>query len=153
MKLAEALVNRADCQKRIEQLRQRLARSAKIQEGEAPPENPMELLAEVERTVAELAQLIKRINKTNTTTLVADTQTLTDALAERDTLTLKRGVLTGLIEAAAAPQMRWGRAEIKLFSTVNVAELQQQADALAKQARELDAQIQELNWRTELIEE
>jgi hypothetical protein len=146
------LVNRADCQKRIEQLRQRLVRSAKVQEGETPPENPTELLAEVERTIAELAQLIKRINKTNTTTVVTGVQTLTDALAERDTLTLKRSVLTGLIEAAAAPQMRLGRAEIKLFSTVNVAELQQQADALAKQARELDTQIQELNWRTELIE-
>lgn len=33
MKLAEALIKRADCQKRIEQLRQRLMRSAKVQEG------------------------------------------------------------------------------------------------------------------------
>ena len=37
MKLAEALIQRADCQKRIAQLRQRLTRSAKVQEGEQPP--------------------------------------------------------------------------------------------------------------------
>jgi len=47
MKLAEALILRADCQKRLAQLQQRLARSAVIQEGEAPPENPQVLIAEV----------------------------------------------------------------------------------------------------------
>ena len=45
MKLAEALVLRADVQKRIEQLRNRLRQSALVQEGETPPENPQELLA------------------------------------------------------------------------------------------------------------
>lgn len=44
MKLAEVLILRADCQKRIDQLRQRLLRSAKVQEGEQPPENPQQLL-------------------------------------------------------------------------------------------------------------
>ncbi len=51
MKLAEALILRADAQKRIQQLRERLNRSAKTQEGELPPEDPQELLAELERVV------------------------------------------------------------------------------------------------------
>jgi hypothetical protein len=40
MKLAEALVQRADVQKRIEQLRKRIKAGAQVQEGEEPPENP-----------------------------------------------------------------------------------------------------------------
>ena len=152
MKLAEALVLRADCQKRIEQLRQRLARSARVQEGEMPPENPAELLTELDRTLNELEDLIKRINRTNATTEFAPGKTLSDALAERDVLALKRGGLAGLIDVATALQPRLGRAEIKYFSTINVAETQKQVDALAKQYRDLDSKIQETNWRTDLIE-
>ena len=46
MKLAEILVLHADVQKRIAQMRERLKQSALVQEGEQPPENPQELLAE-----------------------------------------------------------------------------------------------------------
>ena len=46
--------------------------------------------------------------------------------------------------------MRGTRSEIKIKSTLPVAPLQKQIDALAKQLRELDAHIQELNWTTEL---
>jgi len=35
---------------------------------------------------------------------------------------------------------------------VNVGRTQKQADALAKQYRELDAKIQEFNWKTDLAE-
>ena len=48
MKLAEALANRADLQRRIEQMRGRLQKSALVQEGESPPEKPEELLEEME---------------------------------------------------------------------------------------------------------
>jgi hypothetical protein len=40
MELSEALDLRADTQKRIMQLRERLRASALVQEGEAPPEDP-----------------------------------------------------------------------------------------------------------------
>ena len=43
MKLAEALILRADCQKRIAQLKSRLLTNAKVQEGDAPAEPPQEL--------------------------------------------------------------------------------------------------------------
>lgn len=67
MKLAEALIQRADCQKRIAQLKSRLLSNAKVQEGDAPAESPENLLAELERSSTELVDLIKRINKTNST--------------------------------------------------------------------------------------
>ena len=68
MKLAEALILRADCQKRIAQLKSRLLTNAKIQEGDAPAETPQELIVELGRVSTELLDLIKRINRTNSAT-------------------------------------------------------------------------------------
>ena len=47
MKVAEALALRADLQKRLEQLKQRLVKNARIQEGDKPEEDPVELQAEL----------------------------------------------------------------------------------------------------------
>lgn len=62
MKFAEALNLWTDCHKRIEQLKQRLFTSAKVQEGEESPENPSQLLDELEGTSSELETLVRRIN-------------------------------------------------------------------------------------------
>ena len=150
MKLAEALILRADCQKRFEQLKQRVVRSAKVQEGDEPPEKPQELLAELERLAAELTDLIKRINRTNSVTQYQADKTLSDALAERDVLVLQREAYSGLAQAASVTQDRYSKSEVKFKSTVNVPEVQKQVDALAKAYRERDARIQEINWQTEL---
>ncbi|MBE9137680.1 DIP1984 family protein [Nodosilinea sp. LEGE 07088] len=151
MKLAEALILRADAQKHVAQLRQRLTRSARVQEGEQPPEDPQELLAELEATTRELVRLIQQINHTNSITPFQEAM-LSDALATRDVLRLKRGSYEGLINAATISQDRYMRSELRFVSTVNVAELQQTIDQLSRDYRELDAQIQALNWATDLIE-
>ena len=65
MKIAESLILRADMQKRIEQIRERLVRSAKVQEGENPPENPDELLKEMNDLINQHTSLVQMINKTN----------------------------------------------------------------------------------------
>ena len=83
MKLAEALILRADCQKRIAQLKSRLLVNAKVQEGDAPAETPQELIAELGRVSTELLDLIKRINRTNSATAFAGRGTISDALAEQ----------------------------------------------------------------------
>jgi hypothetical protein len=151
MKLAEALVNRADAQKRVEQIKARLVKSAKVQEGEKPPYSPQDLIKDLDGTLEELSTLIKQINKTNSSTMFQEGMTLTDAIAERDKIGLKRTVLTALIEGATVQQNRLTRSEIKYFSTFNIIETQKQVDDLAKQYRELDTKIQELNWQTELM--
>jgi uncharacterized FlaG/YvyC family protein len=151
MKLSEALILRADAQKRIAQLRQRLIRSAKVQEGEQPPENPQQLMAELETTLEELAALIKQINRTNSSTEF-QAGTLSDALAERDTLLLKYNAYSNLIESAAIRQERYSRSEVRFISTVDIAAIQRQVDDVSRMYRELDSQIQALNWQTELIE-
>lgn len=151
MKLAEALILRADYQKRIAQLQQRLIRSARVQEGEEPPENPQELLVELETAANELTRLIQNINRTNSATIFRDAP-LSNALAERDVLRLKRTAYDGLINAAANRQERYMRSELRLVSTVDVADLQRQSDRLSRDCRELDAQIQAINWSTDLLE-
>ncbi len=151
MKLAESLILRADCQKRFEQLKVRAQSSAMVQEGDQPAENPTELIAELEAVARELSNLIKRINRTNSVTVFEGARTMSDALAERDVLGMRRKLYADLAEAATVQQNRYMRTEVKYVSTVNVAENQKRADALAREYREFDAQIQALNWNTELL--
>ncbi len=151
MKLAEALILRADLQKRIEQLKNRLRNNVMVQEGDSPSEDPEVLLKEFEDCQLELTDIIKRINKTNNETMFNEKWTLADALAERDGLWEKRLVLSYVAEEASIKQDRYSRTEIKYISTVNVKELQKEADKLSKEYRELDTQIQGLNWTIDLI--
>lgn len=152
MKLAEALILRADCQKRIEQLKQRLVRIARVQEGDRPAEDPQVLLDEIERATSELMGLIQRINRTNSSVELEAGQTVSDALALRDIQQLRHGVYRDLAKAAAVTQDRLTRSEVRFQSTVSIPEITQRADSLAKEHRELDARIQALNWRVDLLE-
>ncbi len=151
MKLAEALLLRADLQKRIEQIKSRLKNNIMVQEGEAPSEEPEDLLKEFLSNQKELATIIKRINKTNNTTLYNEEWTLSDALVERDILLDKRSVLASSVERASFRLDRYSKTEIKYVSTINVKEIQKEVDKLSKQYRELDTKIQGLNWSTDLI--
>lgn len=152
MKLAEALIQRADHRKRLDQLKERLLRIARVQEGDVPAEDPALLLAEVERTAAGLTRLIQRINRTNSTTALDDGRTIADAIAERDTLQLRHAIVTSLIQAAIIKQDRFTKSEVRFQSTVDIVTLQRQADNLAQAYRELDTKIQAANWLVELID-
>lgn len=152
MKLAEALILRADYKKRLAQLRQRISYNAKVQEGEKPAQDPNALLKEFEEAAESVCNLLKRINRTNLATKFEKNMTLTDALAERDVLAMRRTVYEELVNAASATQDRYSRSEIKSQSTVNVKQIQKQVDGLAKAYRELDTKIQALNWNTELLD-
>lgn len=152
MKLAEALILRSDIQKRIAQLEQRLDRNAKVQEGDTPAEDPAMLLVELESLTAQWERLIQRINRTNTATELQGHGTLADALATRDVLQRKQAIYRDLATTATVGQDRFSRSEIKFRSVVNVKEIQQQADRLAQQLRELDTRVQAANWQTDLLE-
>lgn len=151
MKLAEALILRADLQKRIEQIKNRLRNNVMVQEGDKPSEDPEVLLKEFEDCQLELTDIIKRINRTNNETMFNKKWTLADVLAERDGLWEKRLVLSHVAEAASIKQDRYSRTEIKYISTVDVKELQKEIDKLSKEYRELDTKIQGLNWTIDLI--
>lgn len=152
MKLAEALILRADCLKRFRQLKERLFAVAKIQDGDDPFENPQDLIRQLEQVADELATLIKKINKTNSNTIFAEGKTLTDILAERDVLGMKRKMYDGLAEAARIEQNRYSQSEVKFVVTVNVNEIHKKMDLLAKIYRELDSKIQQFNWTVDMVE-
>ena len=153
MKLAEALVLRADCQKKIAQIKQRLERVVKVQEGEVPAEDPNALIHELHQTIDELTGWVRKINKTNALTSFDDNITISDALTERDQLMQRRHALSEIIENASIKQDRYSRSEVKFHRTIDVAALQKQVDELSKAYREMDFKIQEMNWSTSLIEE
>ena len=111
MKIAEALALRADLQRRLEQLKQRLVKNARIQEGDAPEEDPAELQSELEKSARELTLLIQRINRTNAASRFG-AGTIADALAERDVLKIRYNVYRELANAASTAQGRTTRSEV-----------------------------------------
>ena len=150
MKLAEALQERADLNRRIQQLQGRLNSNAVVQEGERPPENPQELLRELDGCIAQLEALIGQINLTNCRTEL-EGESLTQLLARRDVLKLRTGMYHDFLLSASSLARRATRSEIKIMSTVPVAEHRKKADGLSRELRELDGVIQQANWTTELL--
>lgn len=150
MKLATALSERADIQTRMAQLSERLVINAKVQEGDTPAEDPKVLMEELDGLFVQLEKLVTRINLTNSQTFF-DGLTLTAMLSKRDALSKKVGIYRNFLNEAGNRVNRYTKSEIKICSTVDVAELQKEVDAMSKELRNLDEKIQELNWTTELI--
>lgn len=156
MKLAEALILRADAQKRLAQTAERATAVARFQEGEEPAEDATELLAAGRAATDELERLIRTINRTNSATELEDGVTITDALARRDALTARRRLVTAVADAASGNDQRgWARqmrSELRFVSAVSVADLRREADDLSRELRELDTKLQAANWTTELLD-
>ena len=151
MKLAEALQERADLNRRIDELRRRLGNSILVQEGETPAEDPAALLTELDGAAARLETLMAQINLTNCRTR-AGGRTLTELIARKDALQLRLSAYRDLVYTAGQSTSRARGTEIRIVPTLRVAELQKTADALAKRLREVDNLLQATNWTTELIE-
>ena len=149
MKLAEALNQRADLQKRITQLRDRLSNNVKVQEGDQPAEKPDDLFKELEGSLKQLKDMIVCINRTNQET-VWEGRTLTEMIAEKDVMTMHLGALRSTLEAANVRSDRFSRNEIKFVRTVDVNALQKKVDDLSRDLRELDSRLQQANWMTDL---
>ena len=131
MKLAEALQERADLNRKIDDIRRRIGKNALVQEGEPPAEDPKALLAELDASIDRLETLIAAINRTNSRTRV-NGMTLTDLIAKKDALSRARGT------------------EIRVKPLLSASELQKQTDDLSGELRRLDNLLQETNWKTEL---
>lgn len=155
MKLAEGLALRADARRRVEQMRSRIAASARYQEGEEPAEDAAALLVEAEEALVELESMIRRVNRTNAATVLGADGTMTDALARRDVLRLRHAVLTDAADAASGRSgggYRQLRSELRQLSALPVAELRARADGVARDVRELDVRVQRANWEVDLLD-
>ena len=151
MKLAEALQERADLNKKISDLRGRLNQNSLVQEGEIPNEDPKVLMQELEAAIARLQQLIKDINLTNCATIV-EGRSLTQIIAEKEAAIMRLSAYRALADSASSINYRARGSEIKMIATVNVRELQKTADIISKEIRALDNLLQSTNWTVDLIE-
>lgn len=150
MKLAELLMERAECQRRISQIASRLRDSARIQEGDVPPIKPEIMLDELEALHGQLEDMVKRINNANVKNELEPGTTLADAVTKRDMLRSRREVYDSLSKAAQVSDNRYSMKEIRYICTVNVPEIIAKTDQYAKAVRMLDARIQARNWEVEV---
>lgn len=152
MKLAEALLLRAEHQKKLEELEARIQANLKVQEGDELQEDPEALLQAAMAEQEALCALVRRINRTNHALRLEGEMTLSDALAERDMLRGKRALLARVAESARNRDYRLTHSEVKMRLMVDQGKLQKEIDALSKQFRELDTRIQGINWTSELLD-
>ena len=153
MKLSEALSQRADLQKRIQQLKSRLKDCAWVQEGDTPAEDPKVLRAELDSCLERFSRLVYAINRTNFLAKGPDGENLTSLIAKRDALTLRVKTLRDIASSLSEGSNRYSRSEIKFVRTMDLGSLNRETDVLSSELRSLDTKIQGLNWTIDLVEE
>jgi len=151
MKLAEALIERAEIQKKNGQLISRVKANTKVQEGDLPSEKPEELIAEYEENMSRFLELVRRINTTNAKTPFDDGNSIADAIALRDCLGARIRAYREFYESATIKQDRYNRSEIRFIRHIDLKELQEQINRLSKEYREIDTRLQGINWTVDLI--
>ncbi|EGP5447167.1 hypothetical protein D2A89_03365 [Enterococcus faecium] len=154
MKLAEALLLRRDLESKLTLLREEIASSAVIQEGDTLDRSIDDLLLDYETTNQEFAQLVIAINQRNAVAKIGEQETIAAALIaaaleKREALRRSHAMLTATLEAAkVAPRM--GRNEIRMIRTIDTKQITDRLNQTAKALRELDGQIQQTNWLVDL---
>lgn len=123
-----------------------------MQEGDEPAERPEALFEEFNCCIDELEQLIRKINRTNQSVVLADGATIADKIALRDVLKLKVQELQNLLSFLSERPDRYSRQEIRYVNTVDVKEVRHHADECSRRLRETDCEIQSANWTYDLME-
>ncbi len=151
MKLGDAMGQRVECEARMLDLKKRLIRNARVQEGEQPAEDPQNLLDDVDRTALRLVELIQTIHRTACATVFDENNSLADVITERDVLGRKRDLLIAVGDAATAGLEHLHRPEPHFVPAIQVGRIHRHVDQLSKRYREIDSRIQELSWRTDVL--
>jgi len=152
MVIGEALNRRADLRARISGLQERIRECVVEEEGVDPPEDATVLLAEVGVMCDELEGLIAQINQSNAVSRLSTGETVTEALARRDVIAVRRKALTEAVAAAAGRGLySLRRGDARMVRQVSVAELQAEIDSHARERRELENMLQQHNWTAPLV--
>src|SRR5262245_14238523 len=107
MKLAEALMLRADMQKKLASLRERITFNAVVQEGDSPHENPEDLIKQAFLLLDQIERLVAAVNRVNLTHELPDGTTLTEAIVRRDTLMQRHALLQAAIAGTRKEPSRY----------------------------------------------
>ncbi|NJC27175.1 DIP1984 family protein [Neolewinella antarctica] len=148
MKLAEALLLRADLQKKIEHLQHRIRPVLIVAAGKQPQEDPVKLIAQLRDAIEELHQLVVKINKTNNTVTISGDVSLMEALAKRDALKMLSERLRNIRQSAQVNNFT----DKDQVATIDIKKIQIEIDQTGRSFREVDSKIQEANWLNDLIE-
>lgn len=150
MKLGEALSLRAKQAQKLNDLSGRIRANVMVQEGAAPAEPVETLLDEFLALSKQHSRLLYRIAVTNTTTVVGGVS-IASMLQTRQEWIRERQIYA-MAATAATPRLdRYSRSELKYEAQIDVVAYHGFEDEANEQVRVLDAQIQELNWNTDLL--
>ena len=97
MKLAEALLLRRDLESKLTLLREEIASSAVIQEGDTLDRSIDDLLLDYETTNQEFAQLVIAINQRNAVAKIGGQETIAAALEAGEALRRSHAMLTATL--------------------------------------------------------
>lgn len=155
-KLAEALIERAAIQKKLAELKQQISHNIQVEKDESPEEKIEDLMAVFEQLTNKLADIVARINITNSTSTVSeggyDGMSIMQLLAKRDSVAqVKNQWLSLANEHSERDAYGRSKDDIKYVLTFSPKSARSKADAFAKEHRELDVLIQGLNWKVDLI--
>jgi len=148
MKLAEALLLRADLQKKISRLTSRITPNMVVLAGKSPQEDPAKLMAQLRKTITDLQKLIVKINITNVITTDEGGKTLMENLAVRDAYKTQLEQLRLIRQSAQIHGQ--SSSYNNPVNTIKVSVLQSEIDQTGRAFREIDTKIQGLNWLTDL---
>lgn len=152
MKLAEALIERAEIQRKNVELVKRISENAIVQEGDEPAENPEDLIKEYEKSRDRLLYLMRKINLTNQATPFDENGSLADAIIRRDDLKARIGTYRSICASGTIRYDRYSQKELRYIRCIDTPRLQALIDKLSKEYRELDTKLQGLNWTVDLLE-
>lgn len=147
MKLAEALLLRADLNKKIEHLVNRIRPILIVSDDKEPQEDPVKLLAQLRKANKDLEAIVVRINRTNNENFVGEGMTMMEALAKRDALKQLSEKLRNIRQWS---QVNNSSSYGKQVATVDIKSLQIEIDQTGRAFRDIDSKIQEMNWLTTL---
>lgn len=147
MKLAEALLERRDLQNKLLGLKNTMISQSLIEEGDKLEVSMDELLKEYHIVNVQLEKIIVGIHEKNQTVIVLETkETLQATLEKREGYRREYDVYQEII-STQQDQRRFARNEIKMVPSFSQKELTEKLNELAKKIRQVDALIQQTNWR------
>jgi len=151
MTLAEALIYRKDILENNTRLLNRISKNAIVTEGTKPQEDPEKLLSQLRDNFRKITNLIASINHTNMNVSIGK-MTLADALAHRQILELEITALTNVRNACYVYNRGKKKDDLKDVSLLKVTNLTKEINGKSTELRKLNAEIQKVNWITDLME-
>jgi len=149
MKLGEALLLKAELEKKSKDLLERVIRNARVEEGAEPAELPAELLNQFEGVEMELCTLNSRIRHANQTVMV-NGSTIAHMLNQRRCLEKISQEYNSAAGESYKDFRRLKMTEIREETVLDVALLRKSASKFAKERRLLNLRIQNANWAVDI---